>query len=128
LDLTQVQFGPCATQVLGDFGAQIVKIERVGVGDFTRRSDAHIGALPNGQSAHYMSLNRNKRSLALDMSTDAGRKVLMSLLKDADILVHNFRPGVADRLGLGYEELHKAYPRLIWAAGSGFGIAGPLVH
>lgn len=127
LDLTQVQFGPCATQVLGDFGADIVKIERPGDGDICRSTDPFI-VEPEGESAYFMGLNRNKRGMALDMRTDAGRKIVMKLLDRADVLVHNFRPGVAERLGLGYETLRKTHPRLIYASGSGFGPSGPLAH
>lgn len=127
LDLTQVQFGPCATQVLGDFGAQIVKIERPGDGDICRSTDPFITE-PEGQSAYFMGLNRNKRGMALDMGSAAGRQIVMQLLDRADVLVHNFRPGVAERLGLGYETLHVSHPRLIYASGSGFGPTGPLAH
>ena len=127
LDLTQVQFGPCCTQVLGDFGAEIIKIERPEVGDICRSTDPFITE-PEGQSAYYLSLNRNKRSVALDMGTPAGREVAWRLAMKADVLVHNFRPGVAERLGLGYERLAAEHPRLIYAAGSGFGPSGPLAH
>ncbi|MGB3867003.1 MAG: CoA transferase [Xanthobacteraceae bacterium] len=127
LDLTQVQFGPCATQVLGDFGAQIIKIERPGEGDISRGTDPFI-VEPNGESAYFMGLNRNKRSLALNVRKPEGLKIVSELLGQADVLVHNFRPGVAERLGLGYDELKETYPRLIYASGSGFGPNGPLAH
>ncbi|GAA4334959.1 CaiB/BaiF CoA-transferase family protein [Variovorax defluvii] len=127
LDLTQVQFGPCATQVLGDFGAEIVKIERPGDGDISRTTDPYITEV-EGQSAYFLSLNRNKRGMALDMGSEAGREIVRQLLERADVLVHNFRPGVAERLGLGFDELHARHPRLIYASGSGFGPTGPLAH
>lgn len=127
LDLTQVQFGPCATQVLGDFGAEIVKIERPGDGDISRTTDPYITEA-EGQSAYFLGLNRNKRGMALDMGAPAGREIIRQLLERADVLVHNFRPGVAERLGLGFDELHARHPRLIYAAGSGFGPRGPLAH
>jgi formyl-CoA transferase len=127
LDLTQVQFGPCATQVLGDFGAEIIKIERPGDGDICRSTDPFI-VEPNGESAYFLGLNRNKRGMALNMGTAAGAKIVMELLDQADVLVHNFRPGVAERLGLGYDKLKETYPRLIYGAGSGFGPSGPLAH
>ena len=127
LDLTQVQFGPCATQVLGDFGAQIVKIERPGDGDICRSTDPFITE-SDGQSAYFLGLNRNKRGMAVDMGTPAGRQIVWQLLDQADVLVHNFRPGVAERLGLGYEALRQSHPRLIYASGSGFGPTGPLAH
>lgn len=127
LDLTQVQLGPCATQVLGDFGAQVIKIERQVDGDLCRATDPFIEE-PNGESAYFMGLNRNKRGMALDIGKPAGFKIVMELLDQADVLVHNFRPGVAERLGLGYDKLKETYPRLIYASGSGFGPRGPLAH
>ncbi|HEV2573462.1 MAG TPA: CoA transferase [Beijerinckiaceae bacterium] len=127
LDLTQVQFGPCATQVLGDFGAKIIKIERPGDGDICRGTDPFITE-PAGESAYFMSLNRNKRGMALNMGKPAGARIVMQLLDQADVLVHNFRPGVAERLGLGYDTLKETHPRLIYASGSGFGPSGPLAH
>jgi formyl-CoA transferase len=127
LDLTQVQLGPCATQVLGDFGADIVKVERLGAGDLSRSTDPFITE-PGGQSAYFMALNRNKRSLAIDLSRSDGRELVLQLAREADVLVHNFRPGVVDRLGLDYASLQALNPRLIYASGSGFGPQGPLVH
>ena len=127
VDLTQVQLGPCATQVLGDFGAEIVKVERPGAGDLSRSTDPFITE-PGGQSAYFMALNRNKRSLALDLGKSEGREIVLELARQADVLVHNFRPGVVDRLGLDYASLQALNPRLVYASGSGFGPDGPLVH
>jgi crotonobetainyl-CoA:carnitine CoA-transferase CaiB-like acyl-CoA transferase len=127
VDLTQVQFGPCATQVLGDFGAEIIKVERPHVGDISRTTDPFI-VEQKGESAYFMALNRNKRSLAIDLSKQEGRKIVRDLVRQADIFVHNFRPGVAERLGFDYESLSADNPRLIYASGSGFGQTGPLVH
>lgn len=127
LDLTQVQLGPCATQVLGDFGAEIVKVERPGAGDLSRSTDPFISE-PGGQSAYFMALNRNKRSLAIDMGKSEGREIVLELARKADVLVHNFRPGVVERLGLDYATLQALNPRLVYASGSGFGPEGPLVH
>jgi crotonobetainyl-CoA:carnitine CoA-transferase CaiB-like acyl-CoA transferase len=127
LDFTQVQLGPCATQVLGDFGADIIKIERPGAGDLSRSTDPFI-AEPGGQSAYFLALNRNKRSLAIDLGKPEGREIALQLAAKADILVHNFRPGVVERLGLDYPALQAVNPRLIYASGSGFGPSGPLVH
>ena len=127
VDLTQVQLGPCATQVLGDFGAEIVKVERPGAGDLSRSTDPFITE-PGGQSAYFMALNRNKRSLALDLGKSEGREIVIELARKADVLVHNFRPGVVDRLGLDYASLQALNPRLVYASGSGFGPDGPLVH
>lgn len=127
IDLTQVEFGPCATQVLGDFGADVIKIERPGVGDISRTTDPFT-AEDNGESAYFMSLNRNKRSLAIDLRDRQGLEAARRLILRADVLVHNYRPGVAERLGLGYEALRQENPRLIYACGSGFGESGPLAH
>ena len=127
VDMTQVQFGPCATQALGDFGAEIIKVERPQVGDISRGTDPFI-AETNGESAYFMALNRNKRSLAIDLGKPDGRRIVRDLVREADLFVHNFRPGVAERLGFGYEEVSADNPRLIYASGSGFGEKGPLVH
>lgn len=127
VDLTQVQLGPCATQVLGDFGAEIVKVERPGAGDLSRSTDPFVTE-PGGQSAYFMALNRNKRSLAIDLGSGEGREIVLELARRADVLVHNFRPGVVERLGLDYASLQQLNPRLVYASGSGFGPDGPLVH
>ncbi len=127
LDLTQVQLGPCATQALGDFGAEIIKVERPGAGDLSRSTDPFITE-PGGQSAYFLALNRNKRSIAIDLGRAEGREVVVEIARRADVLVHNFRPGVVDRLGLDFASLQEINPRLIYASGSGFGPDGPLVH
>lgn len=125
LDFTQVMMGPIATQTLGDYGADIIKIERPGVGDLSRRGVlAHQGM----DNPVFLALNRNKRGVALDLGTDAGRDVAHSLIARADVMVSNFRPGVMERLGLGYEDALRINPRIIWAAGSGFGPSGPYAH
>jgi len=125
LDFTQVMMGPIATQTLGDYGADVIKVERPGVGDLSRRGVlAHQGM----DNPVFLALNRNKRGIALDLSTDAGRKVAESLIARADVVVSNFRPGVMERLGLGYEEARRINPRIIWASGSGFGPTGPYAH
>jgi crotonobetainyl-CoA:carnitine CoA-transferase CaiB-like acyl-CoA transferase len=121
LDFTQIEMGPCATQVLGDFGADVVKIERPGAGDLSRVHMKHA----SGESAIFWSLNRNKRSVALDMRSPLGREAIHRLARKADVLVHNFRPGVMERLGFGYAELSTINPRLIYAFGSGYGPTGP---
>ena len=121
LDFTQIEMGPCATQVLGDFGADVVKIERPGAGDLSRVHMKHA----SGESAIFWSLNRNKRSVALDMRSPLGREAIHRLARKADVLVHNFRPGVMERLGFGYPELSVINPRLIYAFGSGYGPTGP---
>ncbi len=126
VDFTQVMMGPCATQMLGDYGADVIKIERIGAGDLSRWS---IGDDPAGpQNPVFSSLNRNKRSIALDLKSPAGIAIVRRLLDSADVIVSNFRAGVMERMGLGYDDLRTRYPRLIYAAGSGYGERGPYAH
>ena len=126
LDFTQVMMGPCATQMLADYGADVIKIERPGAGDLSRSSLADD---PDGlNNPVFSSLNRNKRSIALDLRGEAGKAVVYDLVKTADVVVNNFRAGVMDRMGFGYEALSKINPRIICAFGSGFGQSGPLSH
>ena len=115
LELTQVMAGPFCGQVLGDMGADVVKIEPLS-GDSTREA---LGA------AAFLAVNRNKRSVALDLKSSSHREVLHRLARDADVVLENFRPGVADRLGAGWEELSSLNPRLVYASVSGFGQTGP---
>ena len=123
LDFTQVMLGPCCTQVLADYGADVIKVERVGLGDLSRWS---VGKDPDGgNNPVFSSLNRNKRSVALDLKTDAGKAAVRSLAASADVVVNNFRPGVMERMGLGHEDLKKINPRIIYAVGTGFGLEGP---
>jgi len=123
LDLTQVMAGPFCCQVLGDLGADVVKVEPPGVGDQSRRS---MGMRMKGEdTAAFLAVNRNKRSVALDLKDDAHRDAFSALAGTADVLVENFRPGVAERLGIGYEALHERHPRLVYASISGFGQTGP---
>lgn len=125
LDLTGVVSGPFATMFLADQGADVLKIEPIG-GDITRRSRATIDK--NGEfSALFISSNRGKRSLSIDVKSEAGREVLTKLVAKADVLVQNFRPGTMDRLGLGVEELRRRHPRLIYVSISGVGDSGPYV-
>lgn len=125
IDFTQVMLGPSCTQALGDFGADVIKVERPGSGDLSRRGVlAHTGQ----DNPVFLSLNRNKRGIAVDLATDAGRAVILDLLRDADVVVSNFRPGVMERLGLDYDAVAAINPRIIWAAGSGFGASGPYAH
>lgn len=124
LDLTQMLAGPFATMMLADQGAQVIKIEPPG-GDRTRDNGPHLkGALrtnEGGYGAYFASINRNKRSLTLDLKSVAGKAALRKLVRRADVLVENYRSGVMDRLGLGYEELAKENPRLVYATLRGFG-------
>ncbi|MDR7511034.1 MAG: CoA transferase [Armatimonadota bacterium] len=124
LDFTQITLGPVATQMLGDFGADVIKVERPGAGDFTRTTLP----LPGGDSMVYLASNRNKRALTLNLRAPAAREIVERLLARADVLAHNFRPGTMERLGLGYEQLREHHPRLIYAVGTGYGLRGPYVH
>jgi CoA:oxalate CoA-transferase len=121
LDLSQLLLGPFATLLLSDLGAEVVKVERPGMGDVSRGSGRKV----RGVSLYFLSLNRGKKSLVIDLTTGKGRDLLVQLAEKADILVENFSPGTMDRLGLGYEFLKTRNPRLIYAAGSGFGRTGP---
>lgn len=123
LDITQVMAGPFCCMLLGDMGADVIKIEPPTVGDSTRHS---MGFRLKGEdSPGFLALNRNKRSIALDLKNPADREVLYALVKTADVLVENARPGVAARLGMGYETLSEMNPRLVYASISGFGQTGP---
>ena len=122
VDLTRVLAGPYCTMVLCDLGAEVIKIEHPRGGDDSR----HIGPFINGISAYFASLNRGKESRALDLKDPGDRDEFESLLPDADVLVENFRPGTMEKLGYGWDDLHRRFPRLIYAAVSGFGHTGPL--
>ncbi|MEB2346383.1 MAG: CoA transferase [Deltaproteobacteria bacterium] len=121
VDLTRVLAGPFCTLQLQELGARVIKVERPGVGDEAR----HIGPFVAGTSAYFLSLNRGKESLALDLREPADRALFERLLARADVLVENYRPGVLERLGYGWEGLHERYPRLVVASVSGFGQTGP---
>ena len=125
IDFSQVEFGPIATQFLADFGADVIKIERPGVGDLSRALDQRAD-IDGGPNAIFSSLNRNKRSATLDMRSAAGKSLARRMVLRSDVLVHNFRPGVIERFGLGWEDLRQDHPRIIHASGSGFGESGPL--
>jgi len=122
LDLSRVLSGPYCTMLAADMGARVIKIEHPERGDDTRAWGPPFLA---GESAYYLSINRNKESVAIDFKTPLGRKALDELIARADVLVENFRPGTLDRLGLGYNDLQVRYPRLIYASISGFGLNGP---
>jgi CoA:oxalate CoA-transferase len=121
IDLTRVLAGPFCTMVLSDLGAEVIKIERPGTGDDARG----IGPFVNGISAYFASLNRGKRSIALDLKDADDRARLDALLEGADVVVENFSGGTMERLGLGWSVLHERFPRLVYAAVSGFGHTGP---
>ncbi len=121
IDLTRVLAGPYCTMVLSDMGARVIKVEPPEVGDDAR----HFGPFVEGHSAYFMSLNRGKESIALNLKDDRDRATFERLLDRADVLVENYRAGTMDKLGYGWEELHRRWPRLIYAACSGFGQTGP---
>jgi crotonobetainyl-CoA:carnitine CoA-transferase CaiB-like acyl-CoA transferase len=122
LDLCRVVSGPFATMQLGDLGADVVKIEEPGKGDEAR---TYGPPFMGGESAYFLSVNRNKRSCAIDLKSAAGRDLVVALAATADVVIENFRPGTMDRLGLGYEVLRRGNDRLIYCAISGFGQTGP---
>lgn len=123
LDLTRVLAGPYCTMFLGDLGAEVVKVEQPAVGDDTRGwGPPFVG----GESAYFLCVNRNKKSLALNFKSDQGMDLLRRLAKEADVLIENFRPGTMERLGLGEKDLRGLNPRLIYASLSGFGADGPM--
>ena len=122
LDLTRVLSGPYCTMLLADMGARVIKIEQPGRGDETRAWGPPFVA---GESAYFLSINRNKESVTLDFKQPGGRKALDRLLERADVLVENFRPGTLERLGLGYAAVATSHPRLVYCSISGFGQTGP---
>ncbi|RHP32065.1 CaiB/BaiF CoA transferase family protein [Lachnotalea sp. AF33-28] len=121
LDLTRVLAGPYCGMILADMGADVIKIERREKGDDARNNAPVI----NGESAYFMNLNRNKRGMTLDLKSQKGKEIFRKLVKRSDIVLENFRPGVMERLGLGYEELKKINPAIVYGAVSGFGQYGP---
>jgi CoA:oxalate CoA-transferase len=124
LDLTRVLAGPYCTMILSDLGARVIKVEPPGRGDDARE----IGPFVDGKSAYFMSLNRGKESIALDLKEDGDRRIFERLLRQADVLVENYRAGTMEKLGYGWNHLHELHPRLIYAAASGFGHTGPYSH
>ena len=121
LDLTRVLAGPFATMILSDLGADVIKIEQPETGDESRM----FGPFKNGFSLYFMSVNRGKRSVTLNLKTERGKTILKQLAEQNDIIVENFRPGIMKKLGLDYETLSLQYPHLIYASCSGFGQTGP---
>lgn len=124
LDLTRVLAGPFCTMILGDMGADVVKVEEPGKGDDTRSWPPFA----EGEATYFMAVNRNKKSLTLNLKAPEGRRILERLAKRSDVLVENFRPGTMDKLGVGYGALGKLNRRLIYCSISGFGDAGPEAH
>ena len=122
LDLTRILAGPFATRMLADHGADVIKIERPGAGDDTRQFGPPF---QNGESSYFLSINSGKRSMAVDLKRPEGRKLIQELATRCDVVIENFRPGAAERLGLGAAELRALNPRLIYCSISGFGQTGP---
>lgn len=121
LDLTRILAGPYATMILRDLGAEVIKIEQPGTGDEAR----DFGPFKNNFSLYFMSVNRGKKSVTLNLKSPRGKELFLELVKGSDILVENFRPGTMEKLGLDYESLKKHHPSLLYAACSGFGQTGP---
>lgn len=122
LDLSRVLAGPFCTMILGDLGADVIKVEQPGSGDDTRQWGPPWAG---GESAYYLCVNRNKRSITLNLKHERGREILVELARDSDVVVENFRVGMLDRLGIGYQALAARYPRLIWCSITGYGLDGP---
>ncbi|MEP0155607.1 MAG: CoA transferase [Pseudophaeobacter sp.] len=127
IDFTQVMLGPCATQMLADFGADVIKVERPGAGDLSRGfyGEDSEEAVNN---AVFASLNRNKRSVEIDTKSPEGKQMVYDLVRESDVVVDNFRAGVMARLGFGYDKLKEINPAIICASGTGYGETGPYAH
>jgi CoA:oxalate CoA-transferase len=121
LDLTRVLAGPYCTMVLADLGADVIKIEAPVKGDDSRQFGPYI----DGESAYFMSINRNKRSMTLNLKKESAKKLFLDMVKEADVVVENYRPGTMEKLGIGYDVLSEINPKIIYAASSGFGHSGP---
>ncbi len=125
VDLTHIMAGPTCTLMLADMGADVIKIEKAPNGDDTRNM---VPPKIANEAAAFLMMNRNKRGIALDLKTAGGKRVLRKLIEGADVLVENFGPGVMEKFGFGYEDLHKEFPALIYCSLSGFGRTGPYKH
>jgi crotonobetainyl-CoA:carnitine CoA-transferase CaiB-like acyl-CoA transferase len=124
LDLTRVLAGPFCAMMLGDMGAEVIKVEEPGKGDDTRSWPPFV----EGESTYFMSVNRNKQSVTLNLKAPEGRKIFQALARKSDVLLENFRPGTMDKLGFGYRALARLNPRLVYCSVSGFGESGPEAH
>lgn len=122
IDFSQILAGPFCTMLLADMGADVVKVEKPNGGDDTRR---YGPPFIEGESAAFLTLNRNKRSIVLDLKSEQGLGVVRRMLADADVMLHNFRPGVVERMGLGYDDVSALNPAIVYCAVSGFGATGP---
>jgi crotonobetainyl-CoA:carnitine CoA-transferase CaiB-like acyl-CoA transferase len=130
LDLSRVLAGPVCTQIFADLGAEVIKVERVGEGDDTRRWGPPYLQNDTGrdtdESAYYLSCNRGKKSISIDISKPEGQELIHTLAATSDVLIHNFKVGGLDKFGLGFDDMHKRHPHLVYTAISGFGQNGPL--
>ena len=126
LDLSRLLPGGFCSLLLADFGADVLKVEDTGLGDYVRWAAPHVeGVPPSAGSALFLALNRNKRSLRVNLKSEPGRELLLRLAREHDVLLESFRPGVMERLGVGYERLHQENPRLVYCAITGYGQDGP---
>lgn len=128
LDFSRILAGPTCTQLLGDMGADVVKVERPGLGDDTRAWGPPFVQSADGptkESAYYLAANRNKRSIAIDITTAEGRDLALELAKDADVFIQNFKTGDMARRGLGYDDIVKVNPNIVYCSISGYGQTGP---
>ena len=122
LDLTLIMAGPYCTLILGDLGAEVIKIEKPGIGESSREMPPHFF---EGQSAYFIAMNRNKKSMTLDLKSDAGKGIFLDLVKKSDVVIDNFRPGVVKKLGIDFDALKEINPRVICCSISGYGQTGP---
>lgn len=127
LDFSHLLQGPFATQLLGDMGANVIKIERAGAGDLFRSMTFFAKWVGGSESPNFLAWNRNKRSIALNLKSKRVHAIIMEMARTADVVVQNFRPGVLDRLGYGYDDFKAVNPRIIYCSGSGYGEDGPYV-
>ena len=126
LDLTRLLPGGFCSLLLADLGAQVLKVEDTGAGDYVRWAPPYYDELPNSaRSALFLALNRNKRSIRVDLKSERGREVLLALVREHDVLLESFRPGVLDRLGVGYERCKQENPGIVYCAITGYGQDGP---
>ncbi len=126
LDLSRLLPGGFCSLLLADFGAEVLKVEDTGMGDYIRWAPPYYeGAEDSAKSALFLALNRNKRSIRIDLKSEAGREVLLRLVRDHDVVLESFRPGVLDRLGVGYEQMRAVNPGIVYCAISGYGQDGP---
>lgn len=132
LDLSRIMAGPWCGQILADLGADVIKVERLGEGDDTRRWGPPFlkdkDGNPTKEAGYYLSVNRGKRSVELDLKSEEGRAVVKALAAESDILLENFKTGTLDRMGLGYEDLKAVNPKLIYCSVTGFGLTGPMAR